>query len=139
VDETLLAGLRWRAVGPAVFGGRVSDVAGVAGNPNILYVAFASAGLFKSRDGGISFESVFDSGNTLSIGAIAVAPDNPEAISRRHRRRQAAEQHVVRRRNLPLARWREELDPPWLSCSERFSRWRSTPRFEHGVCRRDGP
>jgi photosystem II stability/assembly factor-like uncharacterized protein len=80
VDETLLAGLRWRAVGPAVFGGRVSDVAGVAGNPSMLYVAFASAGLFRSRDGGISFESVFDSGNTLSIGAIAVAPDNPETI-----------------------------------------------------------
>ena len=80
VDEKLLEGLRWRAVGPAVFGGRVSDVAGVAGNPNVLYVAFASAGLFKSADGGISFQSIFDAGNTLSIGAIAVAPANPDVI-----------------------------------------------------------
>lgn len=80
VDDRLLAGLRWRALGPAMFGGRVSDVVGVPGNPNILYVAFASAGLFRSDDGGISFESVFDTGNTLSIGAIALAPDNPAVI-----------------------------------------------------------
>ncbi len=80
VGEGMLAGLRWRGLGPAVFGGRVSDVAGVAGNPNILYVAFASAGLFKSKDGGISFESIFESGGTLSIGAIALAPDNPDVI-----------------------------------------------------------
>src|SRR5262245_58875856 len=64
VDEALLGGLRWRAIGPAVFGGRVSDVSGVPSNPNILYVAFAGAGLWKSLDGGISFESIFDSGNT---------------------------------------------------------------------------
>src|SRR5688572_13613040 len=80
VDEALLGGLRWRAIGPAVVGGRVSDVAGVPGNPNILYVAFASAGLWKSLDGGISFESMFESGNTLSLGAVAVAPDNPSVI-----------------------------------------------------------
>jgi photosystem II stability/assembly factor-like uncharacterized protein len=80
VDEALLSGLRWRAIGPAVFGGRVSDVAGVPGNPNILYVGFAAAGLWKSLDGGISFESIFDSGNTLSVGTVAVAPDNPRVI-----------------------------------------------------------
>ena len=80
VDGALLGGLRWRAIGPAMLGGRVSDVAGVAGNPNILYVAFASNGLWKSLDGGISFESMFESGNTLSLGAVAVAPDNPSVV-----------------------------------------------------------
>ncbi|HXW56017.1 MAG TPA: hypothetical protein VEJ67_09730 [Candidatus Cybelea sp.] len=80
IDPQVFEGLRWRSIGPAVFGGRVTDVAGVAGNPNIIYVAHSSAGLFKSTNGGITFDSVFNDGNTLSIGAIALAPDNPEVV-----------------------------------------------------------
>ena len=41
ITPDLLGGLAWRSIGPAVFGGRITDVAGVAGNPNILYVAHA--------------------------------------------------------------------------------------------------
>ncbi|MDE2805971.1 MAG: hypothetical protein OXN18_12580 [Gemmatimonadota bacterium] len=80
VQETLLSGLSWREIGPAMFAGRVADVAGVAGNRNILYVAAASSGLFKSTNGGITFEPVFEDGGTLSIGAIAVHPDDPDVV-----------------------------------------------------------
>ena len=80
MDPTLLGGLSWRSIGPAIFGGRVADVAGVPGDPTILYVGAASSGLFRSTNGGITFESVFDAGNTLSIGAIAVRPDNPDIV-----------------------------------------------------------
>lgn len=80
VDPALLAGLHWRAIGPAMFAGRVTDIAGVSGDPYTLYVAHASAGLFKSTNGGITWESIFNDGNTLSIGAIALAPDNPNVI-----------------------------------------------------------
>lgn len=80
VDPEMLQALRWRSIGPAVFGGRVTDVSGVPGNPNIIYVAHSSAGLFKSTNGGTTFESIFNDGNTLSIGAIAVAPDNPDVV-----------------------------------------------------------
>ena len=80
VDPAMLQGLHWRAVGPAVFGGRVVDVAGIPGNPNIFYVAHSSAGLFKTTNGGITLESVFNDGNTLSIGAIAVSPENPDVV-----------------------------------------------------------
>ncbi len=80
VDATLLGALSWRSIGPAIFGGRVADVAGVPGDPTILYVASASSGLFRSTNGGITFESVFDDGNTLSIGAIAIRPDNPDVV-----------------------------------------------------------
>ncbi|HUJ31029.1 MAG TPA: hypothetical protein VLY23_07090 [Candidatus Acidoferrum sp.] len=80
VDPRVLQGLHWRSIGPAVFGGRVTDVSGIPGNPDILYVAHSSAGLFKSTNGGITFESVFNDGNTLSIGAVAISPDNADVV-----------------------------------------------------------
>jgi len=80
VSPDLLKGLEWRAIGPAVFGGRVTDVAGVPGDPNIIYVAHASAGLFKSVNGGTTFQSIFNDGGTLSVGAISLAPNNPDVI-----------------------------------------------------------
>jgi photosystem II stability/assembly factor-like uncharacterized protein len=73
-------GLSWRHIGPAMFAGRVADVAGVPGKPDILYVAAASSGLYKSTNGGITFDPVFEAGNTLSIGAIAVQADNPDVV-----------------------------------------------------------
>ena len=75
-----LGGLSWRQVGPAMFAGRVADVAGVPGRPDILYVGAASSGLYKSTNGGTTFEPVFERGNTLSIGAIAVQADNPDVV-----------------------------------------------------------
>jgi hypothetical protein len=75
-----LGGLSWRSIGPAMFAGRVADVAGVPGEPDILYVAAASGGLYKSTNGGTSFEPIFETGNTLSIGAIAVQSDNPDVV-----------------------------------------------------------
>ncbi len=72
--------LEWRPVGPAMFAGRVADLAGVPGRPDVLYVGTASSGLYKSTNGGITFDPVFESGNTLSIGAIAIQPDNPDVV-----------------------------------------------------------
>jgi photosystem II stability/assembly factor-like uncharacterized protein len=80
VPSEWLHGLSWRGIGPTYFGGRVADIHGIPGNPNIIYAAHSSAGLFKSINGGITFTSVFDTGNTLSIGAIAVPADNPDLI-----------------------------------------------------------
>jgi photosystem II stability/assembly factor-like uncharacterized protein len=75
-----LGTLSWRSIGPAMFAGRVVDVAGVPGKPDILYVGYASSGLYKSTNGGTTFSAVFESGNTLSIGAIAVQPTNPDVV-----------------------------------------------------------
>ena len=75
-----LSALSWRSIGPAMFAGRVVDVAGVPGRPEILYVGAASSGLYKSTNAGTTFESVFNDGGTLSIGAIAVQPDNPDVV-----------------------------------------------------------
>src|SRR5580765_5564735 len=62
LDPTLLGPLRWRNIGPANTGGRIDDfaVARVPGQPDAIYVATASGGVFKSVNGGVSWAPVFD-------------------------------------------------------------------------------
>ncbi len=68
--------LQWRLTGPDTRSGRCTDVAGITGNPNIIYAAFATGGLWKTEDGGDTWKSLFDKEATLSIGNIALAPSN---------------------------------------------------------------
>jgi photosystem II stability/assembly factor-like uncharacterized protein len=72
--------LHYRWVGPAVMGGRLDVVAGVPGNPNIVYLGHASGGLWKSVDGGLSFSSVFESGSSSAVGAIAIDPRDAQRV-----------------------------------------------------------
>jgi len=71
--------LAWRLVGPAV-GGRISRVAGVPGDPQVFYAAAAQGGVWKSENGGRDWKPIFDDQPTQSIGAIAVAPSDPNVI-----------------------------------------------------------
>ncbi len=75
-----LANLSWRSIGPANMGGRVSDVEGVPGDPNTVYVATGSGGIFKTINGGIDWTPIFDRQNTISVGDIALEPGNPDVI-----------------------------------------------------------
>jgi photosystem II stability/assembly factor-like uncharacterized protein len=74
-----LKSLKYRLVGPA-WGGRISRVAGVVGNPSIYYAATASGGVWKSVNGGTQWSPIFDDQPTASIGAIAVAPSDPNIV-----------------------------------------------------------
>ena len=74
-----LQGLKYRAIGPAA-GGRVSRAAGVPGDPNTYYLAAASGGVWKSTDGGVKWNSVFDDQPVASIGALAIAPSNSNVV-----------------------------------------------------------
>lgn len=69
-----------RSIGPVVQGARISDLAVSKVNPRVFYVAYASGGIFKTVNNGISFEPVFDNQGALTIGAIAMAPGNEEVI-----------------------------------------------------------
>jgi photosystem II stability/assembly factor-like uncharacterized protein len=75
-----LKGLRWRSVGPANNAGRISVVAGVPGNRDVYYVAGANGGIIKTTNGGVTFKPIFDKQSAISIGAIAVAPSDPNII-----------------------------------------------------------
>ena len=70
----------WEFAGPINIGGRLSAVAIHPTQINTFYVGAASGGIFKTEDGGLSWESIFDDQLSLSIGDIAVAPSNPEVI-----------------------------------------------------------
>jgi photosystem II stability/assembly factor-like uncharacterized protein len=83
VDPALLGNLRWRSIGPANTGGRIDDfaVARVPGQPDAIYVATASGGVFKSTNQGTSWTPIFDTVDAMmSIGDIAVAPSNASVI-----------------------------------------------------------
>ncbi len=77
-DSTAWAALKWRHIGPE--GNRVSSVAGVPGNPFIYYAGAATGGLWKTTDGGIHWSPVFDDQPVSSVGALAVAPSDPNVV-----------------------------------------------------------
>jgi photosystem II stability/assembly factor-like uncharacterized protein len=72
--------LHYRWIGPAVMGGRLDVVAGVPGDPKIVYLGHASGGLWKSENGGLTFTSAFEDGSSSAVGAIAIDPRNPRHV-----------------------------------------------------------
>ena len=70
--------LKLRYIGPE--GNRVSAVAGVPGDPSVYYAGAASGGIFKTTDGGVNWQAIFDDQPVSSIGALAVAPSDPGVV-----------------------------------------------------------
>ena len=70
--------MRWRYIGPV--GNRTTSIVGVPGQPYIYYAGSASGGIFKTIDGGIHWEPIFDSQPVSSIGSLAVAPSDPGIV-----------------------------------------------------------
>ena len=74
--KSLLKNFLARNIGPVVQGGRVVDIDVYTNNTNKYLVAFASGGVFKTNNNGITFEPVFDGVDALGIGDIALAPSD---------------------------------------------------------------
>jgi len=77
-DAALFSRLRFRTVGPD--GNRTAGVAGEPGNPMVGYVGAASGGIFRTLDGGLNWEPVFDDAPVSSVNALAVAPSAPNVV-----------------------------------------------------------
>ena len=80
VDSALFERLEWRNIGPSSMGGRITSIAGIPGNPAMVYVATASGGLFKTVNAGTTWTPIFDHAATISIGDIAVDSHNPDVV-----------------------------------------------------------
>ena len=63
----LLKNYKWRAIGPANMGGRVTDIDGVPGDPSVFYVSGADGGIHKTTDGGVTFEPIFEKQRAYSF------------------------------------------------------------------------
>ncbi|MFQ5568164.1 MAG: hypothetical protein ACE5G0_00730 [Rhodothermales bacterium] len=79
-EAEALSSLRWRAIGPANMGGRVTDIVGIPGDPSTYYVAGADGGVFKTTNGGVTFEALFTDQKSYSVGALALAPSDPNIL-----------------------------------------------------------
>ena len=74
-------GVKFRAIGPAISGGRVPAVAGSDRDPNLFYVGGAGGGVFKSTNGGASFAPVWEDASRFgAIGAITIAPSDDRTV-----------------------------------------------------------
>ncbi|MBL7876248.1 MAG: hypothetical protein JNL53_11330, partial [Cyclobacteriaceae bacterium] len=72
--------MKWRPIGPANMGGRVTDIEGIPGDPTTFYVGGADGGVFKTTNGGVTMTSLFTDQKAYSVGDIAIAPSDPEVI-----------------------------------------------------------
>ncbi len=78
LSKEQMAQLKFRHIGP--IGNRVISATGIPGDPMVYYVGAASGGIWKTQDGGLQWQPVFDKERVHSIGALALAPSEPEII-----------------------------------------------------------
>ncbi|HEV2488990.1 MAG TPA: hypothetical protein VGT03_04215 [Candidatus Acidoferrales bacterium] len=79
VDPSLYNAMKWRLIGP-YRAGRVSAVAGVPGNPAVYYIGTPGGGVWKTTSGGTVWKPIFDAAHVASIGAVTLAPSDPNII-----------------------------------------------------------
>ena len=78
-DPKLYSEMRWRCIGP-FRGGRTVAISGVPQQPNVFYMAAVNGGLWKTTDFGNTWFPIFDEQTSGSIGALAVAPSDPNIL-----------------------------------------------------------
>jgi photosystem II stability/assembly factor-like uncharacterized protein len=79
IAPNILQAMQWRLIGPHR-GGRVTSVSGVPSQPAIYYIGTPGGGVWKTENGGQVWKSIFDPEHVASIGAVEVAPSDPNVV-----------------------------------------------------------
>ncbi|NAS31579.1 glycosyl hydrolase [Flavobacteriaceae bacterium R38] len=80
LEQTSISGLKFRSIGPALTSGRIADIAINPEKNSEYYVATASGGVWKTINSGNTFQPIFDSQGSYSIGCITIDPNNHSVI-----------------------------------------------------------
>src|SRR5210317_443831 len=78
INPDIFSQLKYRHIGPP--GNRTSAVVGVPGDDMVSYIGASSGGIWKTTDGGLNWDPIFDDQPSQSIGAIAIAPSDPNVV-----------------------------------------------------------
>ncbi|MBV8373138.1 MAG: glycosyl hydrolase, partial [Candidatus Eremiobacteraeota bacterium] len=79
-DQRPIAQMRWRILGPALPEGRATAVVGSNAHPLLYYAGTAGGGVWKTTDGGASWQNISDSIAAASIGAVALDPNDDRSV-----------------------------------------------------------
>ena len=70
----------WQQRGPSNIGGRVTDLEVHPTNPDVCYAGMATGGVFKTTDGGTTWSPIFDQGDVITVGDLALDPQDPTTL-----------------------------------------------------------
>ncbi len=79
-ESSIVNGLKFRSIGPALTSGRVSDIAVDPVHPNTWFITIASGGVWKTINAGTTWTSIFDEQGSYSIGCVTIDPNNHNVI-----------------------------------------------------------
>ena len=80
LTAALSPAMAWRQIGPAVAGGRVAAVSGTDSDPLLYYLGSAGGGVFKTANGGLTWDDVWPRDAAAAIGAVTIAPNHPNVV-----------------------------------------------------------